>query len=379
MKDEKRPDDFKIDIQDKIKDIPEYSYVATKNKKNTNPFLKIMIGLIIVGIAVLISLVILFGVRDMFGINNSTQEIKIDISQNANATTIAKTLQDNGIIDSAFFFRSYIKLKDIPTSFHYGTYTLTPDMSYDTIIAELNKYSKSNEEVKVTFPEGKTIYEMSKILEQNGVCSADDFITALDSDVYEYDFIDEIEDDELIFHKLEGYLFPDTYFFYKNDNPVNVVNKMLSNFNKKITPEMKKQMDELGFTLSQTMNIASIVQKEAGKTSEMKKVASVYFNRLTNKGVYPNLQACPTRDYANQLKLQMDIIDRTIIDAYNTYEQAGLPPGAICNPGIDAINATLNPDNTDYYFFCTNLKTGEFYYGKTLKEHEKNIFKAGLL
>ena len=115
----------------------------------------------------------------------------------------------------------------------------------------------------------------------------------------------------------------------------------------------------------------------------MANVASVYSNRLKNKGVYPNLQADPTRGYAEELKKQMDVIDQKVLDAYNTYEGTGLPPGPICNPGLDAIQATLYTAETEYFYFCTNLdsslETRKYYYAKTLEEHEKNLRKAGLV
>ena len=132
-------------------------------------------------------------------------------------------------------------------------------------------------------------------------------------------------------------------------------------------------------TEEDTIRLASIIQEEAGKTSEMEKVSSVYHNRLDSPGVYPLLQADPTRVYARELKEQMAAeVNQEILDAYDTYKSGGLPPGAICNPGEDAIKAALNPADTDYYFFCSNLKTGKFYYAKTYEEHQVNLRKAGL-
>ena len=112
----------------------------------------------------------------------------------------------------------------------------------------------------------------------------------------------------------------------------------------------------------------------------MKKVASVYHNRLNNPGTYPLLQADTTRVYARELKEQMGTaVNQEILDAYDTYQSGGLPPGAICNPGEAAIEAVLNPDDTDYYFFCSDLTTGQFYYAETYAEHQINLQKAGLV
>ena len=146
-----------------------------------------------------------------------------------------------------------------------------------------------------------------------------------------------------------------------------------------MTTKYLERMNELGFTQEDLIRLASIVQREAGKSGESEKVASVYHNRLNNPGTYPLLQACPTRVYVRELKEQMgDNIDQDILDAYDTYESGGLPAGPICNPGMTAIKAVLWPDETEYFFFCSNLDTGKFYYAVTYEEHLVNLRKAGL-
>lgn len=370
---------FKLNADEFINSIPDYDEVTVKIKKKKNVFARIMFAIIILSISIGLSLVILFALQDILGVRKPDMPITVDISENTGVSTIADLLEDKGIINSAFVFKAYYKLSKADGNLNYGTYELNSNMSYEMIISELKKYSRSKDEVSVTFPEGTTIYEMANILQKNDVCKASEFIDAFKVKEFGFDFEKDISSNPLKFHKYEGYVFPETYNFYKRDNPMSVAKKMLAEFEKRVTPEMKNQMNKMGYTLEETLTIASIVQKEAGKTDEMKKVASVYFNRLKNKDVYPNLQACPTRDYANQLKKQMAVINQDVIDAYNTYEDAGLPPGPICNPGEDAIKATLNPETTEYFYFCSNLKTGQFYYAKTLKEHERNVRRAGLV
>lgn len=377
--DNKKTNVFKLNAEDLISSIPDYDEVTVKIKKKRNVFARIMFAIIIISVSIGLSLIILFALQDVLGVRKADMPITVDISENTGVSKIADMLEDKGIINSAFVFKAYFKLSKIEGNLNYGTYELNSNMSYEMIINELKKYSRSKDEVKVTFPEGTTIYEMANILQKNDVCKASEFIDAFKVKEFGFGFEKDISSNPLKFHKYEGYVFPETYNFYKRDNPMSVAKKMLSEFEKRVTPEMKEQMNKMGYNLEETLTIASIVQKEAGKTDEMKKVASVYFNRLKNKDVYPNLQACPTRDYANQLKKQMAVINQDVIDAYNTYEDAGLPPGPICNPGEDAIKATLNPETTEYFYFCTNLKTGQFYYAKTLKEHERNVRKAGLV
>lgn len=381
IKKEKPSFSLKIN-EDELKQIPDYleenMEQIKKPKHHMSIFAKIMLAITILGISVLLSLTIIFVGQDVYGMGKPDYEINVEIPEKAGIKQISQILQENGLVKSAFIFQVFYKIGKYEGGLNYGRFDLNQNMSYDALVNSLQKYASKKEEVTVVFPEGLTIYEMATKLEKAEVCKADEFIKTLNTTNFKQSFIKDVKPGKLRFHKLEGYVFPETYNFYKNDNPYNVANKMLTEFEKRVTKEMQESMKTMQYTLDETMTIASIVQKEAGKTSEMKKVASVYFNRLKNKDVYPNLQACPTRDYANQLKKQMDIIDQPVIDAYNTYEDAGLPPGAICNPGVAALEATLNPDKTDYYYFCTDLKSGKFYYAKTLKEHQRNVIKAGL-
>ena len=232
--------------------------------------------------------------------------------------------------------------------------------------------------VKVTFPEGYTVADIALKLEENGVCSADDFMTEANNTEYLTEFNIEISEPESRSFVLEGYLFPDTYEFYRNENPSSVIKRFIRNFNSKITDEMKARADELGYSLDEILTIASIVQEEAGKASEDKKISSVIHNRL-NSSDFPKLQcdACTfylrdsVKPYVSEEKYE------ELLQSYSTYNCYGLPEGPITNPGLDSINAALYPDDTDYYFFISDAD-GQYYYAKTWDEHQQNIKNAGL-
>lgn len=369
---------FNLKIENKVKNMPDYYVETVVSKKRTSTFSKIMLAVTIVGLSILFSMIIIFSAIEVMAIKKPDKTILLDIPENYGVSEIADLLAERGVIGNSLIFKGYYKIFASDISLNFGTYELNSNMSYDMIINNMQKYSAAQNEVTVTFPEGLTIYEMAKKLEKSKVCTSKEFIDVLNSKQFGLEFEKSLSNNPLKFHKMEGFVFPDTYNFYEKDSAFNVAKKMVAEFDKKVTPEMRDQMQKMGYTLEQTITIASIVQKEAGKTEEMRKVASVYHNRLNNKDIYPNLQACPTRDYANELKTQMTVIDQKVIDAYNTYEDAGLPPGPICNPGIDAIKATLDPETTEYFYFCSGAD-GTFYYGKTLKDHEKNIRKAGLV
>ena len=146
-----------------------------------------------------------------------------------------------------------------------------------------------------------------------------------------------------------------------------------------VNANMMGRMNDLNLTLDQTMTFASIVQAEAPNKEQMRKVASVFWNRMNNSEMFPKLESDPTTKYVREIiKPNIELANESMYIAYDTYQGIGLPPGPICNPGVDAIEAVLYPEETDYYYFCSNLETKEFFYAKTLKEHEKNLVVAGL-
>ena len=245
--------------------------------------------------------------------------------------------------------------------------------------------------VKVTFPEGFTIYQIAQRLEENGVCSADDFLNVCNEP---YEGIEISNPDERVF-LLEGYVFADTYEFYKNSDAKSVLDKFIDNYNSKITPDMEAKAESLGMTMDEVLTLASIIQKECDEDiAECANVSSVFHNRLSSPS-FPRLESDVTTFYikynladylgykkdaeGNPLPLseQSDEIKR-YIDLYSTYYCKGLSAGPICNPSMKAINAALNPAETDYVYFLTDPSGTDFYYAATLSQHQKNGKTAGL-
>lgn len=227
--------------------------------------------------------------------------------------------------------------------------------------------------VKITFTEGKTIAQFAALLEENGVCSADAFIAEANaSDSLFISVIPNPEDRPFI---LEGYVFPDTYEFYLNESPKNALSRFLKNTEKKLDDAIRTRADEIGCTVDEILIIASIIQKEAGIVSQMKTVSSVLHNRLNSS--YAKLECDVTYNYIKDTLMPFlcgdewnDSVYEKYADLYYTYRFSGLPAGPICNPGIDAINAALYPEETDYYYFVTDSE-GNYYYSKTFVEHQR--------
>lgn len=344
-----------------------------KRKRNRLPGVLIL-TVFIFAVSICLSLVIIAFGKDMLGIGKGDTTHLIVVQEGETTDQIAQMLHEEGIIKSPECFKLFMKLRKSNDTYIAGEHFLSPNMAYETIISKLTDYEEEKETVEVTFPEGITIYDAANILEENGVCSAEDFIFYFNSGGYGFEFEQRLPvDTSLKFNRMEGYVFPDTYYFYSNMDPEQVCQKIYNNFNSKMTDERYAQMEKLGLSLDQLITFASIVQKEAASVDTMTLVASVFWNRYNNQDIFPLLQSDPTSNYANDvIKPHMEVYDETIIDAYDTYKGAGLPPGAICNPGLEAIDAVLANFQSPYFYFIANINTGQTYFSETLEEHEAN-------
>lgn len=345
-----------------------------KRKRNRLPGVLIL-TVFIFAVSICLSLVIIAFGKDMLGIGKGDTTHLIVVQEGETTDQIAQMLHEEGIIKSPECFKLFMKLRKSNDTYIAGEHFLSPNMAYETIISKLTDYEEEEKEtVEVTFPEGITIYDAANILEENGVCSAEDFIFYFNSGGYGFEFEQRLPvDTSLKFNRMEGYVFPDTYYFYSNMDPEQVCQKIYNNFNSKMTDERYAQMEKLGLSLDQLITFASIVQKEAASVDTMTLVASVFWNRYNNQDIFPLLQSDPTSNYANDvIKPHMEVYDETIIDAYDTYKGAGLPPGAICNPGLEAIDAVLANFQSPYFYFIANINTGQTYFSEALEEHEAN-------
>ena len=332
----------------------------------------------IFGLSIVLSMVIIGYGKDMLGIGKSDRTQLLVIPEGSTTDDIANMLQKDGIIKSPKAFKLFSRLRKADGLYVPGEHFVRPNMAYETIIKELTseQVEEQGETVEVTFPEGITLMEAAQKLEENHICSADDFIFYFNSGGYGFEFEEKLPlNTSLKFQRMEGYVFPDTYFFYEGMDPEQVCQKIYLNFDSKMTPERYARMDELGYSLDQIITFASIVQKEAATEDVMIKVASVFWNRLEDPEMFNGLlQSDPTTNYANDvIKPNMEVLDLTIANSYDTYQSAGLPPGAICNPGLTAIDAVLEKFESDDYFFVANINTKITYFAKTNEEHEANV------
>ena len=386
--DEEEPEDVKIEAAYiEKKEEPEKKKVPSKamdeaalkkRKKRLNTAYNWLLTLIwvcsVLAVSVFIAFFALSSINDLVGFNKESREVEITIPEGYDLSEIAELLEDKGIIDEPFTFEVYARVKNMETRLAPGTYILNSNLGYDQIFQALKTREVPKNVVKVNFYEGMTITDIAKRLEENEVCSYDEFIEAAKTETFEYEFENHMGESEFIYYKWEGYLFPDTYEFYTNSSPRSVIAKFIDNFNNKITTEYYERMQELGMELDELITLASVIQSEAAYMEDMEKVSSAFHNRLAPGSGLPGLQSDVTWFYYEQ-EIMPYIDDEELSDqyhvSYDTYYRSGLPVGPICNPGMNAIKAALYPADTDYYYFVTD-KNGKFYYGSTQAEHDYN-------
>ena len=352
---------------------------------------KILLVLVVL-LALAVGGALLFARNEISGNGRPGAEVTVSIPQGSGVSAIAQKLKDAGVIRSAYLFRWYVGQKGAASKLQYGDFTLQKSAcSYDAIIAALSTYAKA-ETVRVTIPEGTTAIAIAQKMEAAGLCSAEDFLKeANEGDFSKYTFWQYVPDDAPDrFMKCEGYLFPDTYEFLKDDTVHNYVATFYAQFDAQITEEMYAELEKQAMTLPELITLASFVQEEAGNRQDSN-VAQVFRNRLADGSPYPRLQSntsshIQSDDDNNYLWNWVapyyggwDKIPENIVAAYDTYSCTGLPAGPISNPGLAAIKAALTPEPDEAaknaYFFVTDLK-GSYYYAHTLSEHNANCKTA---
>ena len=284
----------------------------------------------------------------------------------ADIDAVADILEMNGLIEYKWLFKFYCSISNASNKIAAGSYELSTDYDYRALVKKMNQYSGAAVTVEVMFPEGYTMQQIFKKLEENKVASVDDLTEAAKNFSYNYSFLDPNDMGNAT--RLEGYLFPDTYEFYAYMEPSSAINKFLDNYSRRITDEMEAKAAELGRSMDDIIIIASLIEKEAGNDDERTLIASVIYNRLS-RGM--PLQIDATVLYATG-KQEIDVAagDLQVDSPYNTYVVNGLPAGPISNPGLKSIHAALSPDRTGYLYYALDTATGTHRFFKDYNSHQ---------
>ena len=318
--------------------------------------------------------------NDVFAFVKPEEPVMITVPEEATVEDIAELLHEGGIISYPEVFKLYAELKEDDGKFIAGEYEVSPQLNYDQLLSEF-KYTFVREIVRITIPEGYCVEDIIELFVSYGIGDRESFIHAINEvDYSEFRFVRELEESgnlEDRYYRLEGYLYPDTYDFYTDATPAQVVYKLLNNFNRKFKDVYYDRAKEIGLTVDEIVTIASFIQEEAYYLEEFENVASVFHNRLNNSAAFPCLESDATAAYAIHVltgKRPEKIVpaDLEVVSPYNTYKNEGLPPGAISSPGYDAIVTAMYPAKTDYYYFYTK-QDKRTVFSKTLAEHQAAI------
>ncbi|HHX60050.1 MAG TPA: endolytic transglycosylase MltG [Epulopiscium sp.] len=297
------------------------------------------------------------------------KEVKVTIKRGATTEDIAEIIYDHGLTPNKLWFRMQSKLLKFDGKYKEGIFSLSSNME-DRRIMELLTADKVVEQdnIRVTIPEGYTILQIAARLEELELVTKQEFLEAVNEKEYEYEFLKELSQNKK--QKLEGYLFPDTYFFREDATAEEIIVRMLNRF-EEITDRYKQELIHLPYSFDEVIAIASIIEQEARLDEERPIIAGVMYNRLTDT---MKLQMCSTVQYALEKRtVNLTYDDLAVESPYNTYKYAGLPVGPICSPGEASIRAAFQPESHDYYFFVVkDPEEGSHAFSTTAEEHNQN-------
>ena len=330
----------------------------------------------IIGLLLIISFI--FYQHNMSPIDSSSKaDIEVVIPEGMSTDNIAKTLKDKGLIRNELFFKIYLRLNNVG-SLKASTYLLTKSMSLDEIADALVKGTGNKDVVRITFKEGETISDYADLIAESTNITSEDFLNKvkdvnfLNTLTNEYWFITEDVLNEDLYYPLEGYLFPDTYEFAKDNlDSETIIRTLLDEEEEKLEP-YKETLSNLN--VHSILTLASMAELEGVKDEDRRLIISVFNNRL-EQGM--NLGSDVTTYYAFNEEMDSDLTSE-MFNTYNPYntrssEMAGrLPVGPICNPSLSSIEAALNPETSDYLYFVAD-KNRNVYFTRSVSEHEAKV------
>lgn len=300
-------------------------------------------------------------------VSDSTEKQVFVLESGMTASDVASDLKAKDLIRNENVFQLLCKIKNADAKLMAGMYYLSPSMTSKEILETLIQGAEP-EVVRVTIPEGYTTAQIIDTLVKNGLGTKDEFYAAIESvDAGDYSFLKDIPSGK---NQLEGFLFPDTYFFDKKGTARDTVDRFLQRFKQELTSETISRLSDVNMSVYEWVIKASIVEREAVKAEERPLIAGVFENRIRTS---MPLESCATIQYIlGEVKPVLTIADTKIDSSYNTYQHLGLPPGPISNPGDASLQAALYPEDTKYFFFVAK-NDGSHAFAETYQEHLRNV------
>lgn len=364
-------------------------YDDIRFSKNVSSYLSlIIIGVLAIGIIIISIIAYLYitSIGEPLDANSEeTEEIVID--SGTSAGMIGEQLEEQGIINNGRMFEVFLRLNSI-TNYQAGEYELSPAMDFEQIARTLETGTIYQEVLhRVTIPEGYSVEQIAEQFSQNLPISEDRFLELMTDTEFIESLIEEYPEmlsdeilDEDVKYPLEGYLFPATYDITEEEPDIEgIVRQMLdatevnslSIYNSVEDYTINYEGESQSLTFHQFLTFASLIEMEATSLADRSMIASVFLNRMAEQPSMP-LQTDPTVLYALGEHQERTLFeDLEVEDPYNTYIHSGLPPGPIASPGTESIQSTLNPSNTDYFYFLADSE-GNNHFAETFEEHVEN-------
>lgn len=324
----------------------------------------------------------------------------ITVTEEDDIESISRKLADANLIRYPGLFQKFAEITEKDERIQEGVYELGSHLDYNAMINGMIYSDLGQNEVEITFPEGYNCAQFFRLLEENEICSVADLEEyAANGELGDYWFLEGVERGDK--YCLEGYMAPDTYRFYTDSDPADVLDKFLREFDDRFTDIMKEDLEimqgryasllenqgydsdyiaEHTLTLHQALTVASIVERETSSDAESYDIASVFYNRVTNPDILTMGSDATVYyaigDYLRE-KSELDQSDLESDSPYNTRKAIGIPPGPICNPGVYSLYAALDPNDTNYHYFIFDTVTQEHLFSETYEEHLQKAEELG--
>ncbi len=349
-----------------------------KKKKKLKPWLKVLIMILTF---LIIIIVLMFALYDYMlqPVSTKSEKVEFTIEEGDSVYGVGSKLESEGLIRSYFAYKIYVKLNKV-TGYKAGIYEIDKKSSTKEIVAELMGRSYKNGGNLITFKEGKNIRNVAETIAKNTKVTQEEFYDKLNDQVYieklinKYWFLTEDITNSDIYYPLEGYLFPETYSFGKDDTVEKIIEKMLDQTDK-VFSKYKDLFESSKYSIHEIATLSSLIENEGVYSEDRKLISSVFYNRLNSN---MSLGSDVTTYYAFKIDMGERDLTRAEINTYNPYNTRGpkmsgkFPVGPISNFSEDSLKAALIPSSSDYYYFVAD-KSGKTHFSKTYDEHQEII------
>jgi len=361
--------DFKIkfDFETVCKDVPENRPLRRRRERRTGLVGGLMFSIFILCVSLVVASVMWMATIDVLGFASEDEFVDVQVPANFTMEGVTDMLYEAGLIRYKALFNIYADYSNAAEKIAPGSYVLNKSFDYRALVQGMTARAGIRVETTVTIPEGFSLAQIFALLENEEVCTAAELWDAATNHDFNFYFLDvETLGNRL---RLEGFLFPDTYNFFKGSTPVQALTRMLREFDRKFTEQFIERADLLGYSVREIIIIASMIEREAGDDDERPRIAAVIYNRL-NSPNFPMLEIDATIHYA--IAGTTTPFSTMLDSPFNTYLHPGLPPGPIANPGIASIRAALYPASTNEFFYALN-KNGTHNFFTNYTDHRNFV------